>query len=180
MAASKLSSPLGRLITPLVLLAIVGGMLGLSFAAVPLYDLFCRVTGYGGTTQVATTSPDSEQITGTEFRVFFDANVDRSLPWRFSPPEAPVSLRLGENALVYYEALNLGDSITRGTASFNVAPPTLGAFFVKIECFCFQEQELAPGESVRMPVSFYIDPAVEEEPLPYDHLTLSYTFHALD
>ena len=157
--------------------ALVGcGMLGLSFAAVPLYDLFCRVTGYGGTTQIATRG--AGQILDREMVVRFDSSVNRKLPWNFKPEVIKIKVRVGETNLASYTATNQGDAPVVGTATFNVTPDKVGQYFNKIECFCFTEQVLRPGESVHMPVSFFIDPAIAEDENLADvtTVTLSYTF----
>lgn len=152
-------------------------MLGLSFAAVPLYDLFCRVTGYGGTTQQAE-GPASE-VLDREVTVRFAASTERDMPWRFRPEQAAMTLRIGETGLAFFEASNPTDRPVAGTASFNVTPFSAGPHFVKIECFCFTEQVLQPGETVRMPVTFYVDPsfAADPEASRAKTITLSYTFH---
>ncbi len=152
-------------------------MLGMSFAAVPLYDMFCRVTGYGGTTQRAEQAPDV--ILDRKVTVRFVSNVDNDLPWRFKPTQPTMSVRIGETGLAFYEATNLSDQPIAGTASFNVTPFTTGGYFVKIACFCFTEQVLQPGESVQMPVTFYVDPDImeDDEASAVNTITLSYTFH---
>lgn len=158
-------------------LGLVGFMGALSFAAVPLYDWFCRVTGYGGTTTVAA-APGGEVLEQT-IRVRFDASLERGMPWRFRPMQREVTLKLGEQALVFYEAHNPTDRPVAGTASFNVTPYAAGSYFAKVECFCFTEQVLAPGERVEMPVSFFVDPAIlaDREGKFVHTITLSYTFH---
>ena len=157
--------------------ALVGcGMLGLSFAAVPLYDLFCRVTGYGGTTQVA--ANDAGQTLDRQMVVRFDSSVNRKLLWHFAPEVNKIKVRVGETNLASYTATNQGDAPVVGTATFNVTPDKMGQYFNKIECFCFTEQVLNPGETVHMPVSFFIDPAIAEDENLADvtTVTLSYTF----
>jgi cytochrome c oxidase assembly protein subunit 11 len=162
--------------TGLVLLLLPLAMLGLSYAAVPLYDLFCRVTGYGGTTQIA--EQLSDQVMDREVTVRFDANTSRGLDWTFRPAEARVSLKVGENRLVFYEATNRSDRPLSGTATFNVTPEEVGIYFNKVECFCFIKQTLEPGQRVDMPVSFFIDPAILDDPIAGSiaDITLSYTF----
>jgi cytochrome c oxidase assembly protein subunit 11 len=156
---------------------VVVAMVGLSFAAVPLYDWFCRVTGYGGTTDVAVAAPG--EVLERTIRVRFDANTAPDLPWRFRPAVREMELRIGETGLAFFEATNLSDRPVAGTASFNVVPFAAGPHFVKIECFCFSEQVLGPGETVTMPVSFFVDPALVEDPeaRSLTRITLSYTFH---
>ena len=158
-------------------LGLVVGMVGLSFASVPLYDLFCRVTGYGGTTQSADVVPDT--ITDRTMRVRFVSHTDRGLNWGFAPEVREVSVQVGEPALISYEAENLGSEPLAGTAVFNVTPAKAGLYFVKTQCFCFEEQVLMPGQSVDMPVYFFVDPSIEDDPNLDDvtTITLSYTFY---
>jgi cytochrome c oxidase assembly protein subunit 11 len=150
-------------------------MLGLSFAAVPLYTLFCQVTGYGGTTQraiaLSTTSIDRP------IEILFDANV-RGISWTFEPVQRSITLKLGENGLAFYRATNTSDKPLTGTAAFNVDPPAAGIHFQKVECFCFKEQTLQPGESMDMPVTFYVDPALatDKDARGIGRIVLSYTF----
>ncbi len=157
------------------LVAIVGGMVGMSFAAVPLYSLFCRVTGYGGTTQRAAAGAD--RTLEREIVVRFDANV-AGLPWTFRPETPQVKLKLGETALVNFIAENTGAAATAGTATFNVQPEIVGLYFNKIQCFCFTEQELRPGERLEMGVQFFVSPdlADDRELNGTRTITLSYTF----
>ena len=166
--------------TAVVCSAVVAGMVGLSFAAVPLYQLFCQVTGFGGTTQRA------ESVAGPvlerTMEVRFDGNVGPGLAWKFKPVDHQIELKVGEQAQATYRATNVSDRPTTGTATFNVSPPLAGAWFVKIECFCFTEQTLEPGESVDMPVMFYIDPGIADDPdvANLRTVTLSYTFYPVD
>lgn len=155
---------------------LVAGMLGLSFAAVPLYQVFCQVTGFGGTTQRA--EAGSEKVLERTIKVRFDGNVSKALPWRFHPAQNEVEIRIGENALAFYEAENTSGEPVRGTATFNVTPEAAGYYFNKIECFCFTEQLLKPGERVDMPVNFFIDPGIVDDPDARNitEITLSYTF----
>lgn len=152
-------------------------MLGASFAAVPLYRMFCQVTGYGGTTQRAVKPSDT--VVEREVVVRFDANVGRGLTWDFAPEVRTVKTRIGENTLAFYRATNTSDRPMTGTASFNVTPEIAGAYFNKIECFCFTEQTLQPGESIEMPLTFFVDPAMLQnaQAARIDHITLSYTFY---
>ena len=156
---------------------LVIGMLALSFASVPLYDLFCRVTGYAGTTQKSNIVPGSRVNAGL-YDVRFDANVSGDLKWRFVAPDKPITIQPGVEKIVYYTAENLSDNETTGTASFNVSPPKAGSVFMKVDCFCFVNQKLKPGEKIKMPVSFYIDPKIEDDKNLKDlnEITLSYTF----
>ena len=164
-----------RTLTVLALLVVA--MVGLAYASVPLYDLFCRVTGYGGTTQVVTENADAI-IIDHPVKVRFDANVNPSLNWRFEPVDAPVTLNPGEEVIINYRATNLGDVPSVGTSTFNVTPVKAGPHFMKLDCFCFIEQALAPGESVLMPVRFFIDPAIVEsvDTVEIKEIILSYTF----
>lgn len=148
----------------------------LSFAAVPFYDWFCRVTGFAGTTQVATSAP--EQVLEQTVLVRFDASVNRGMPWVFKAEQTEMRVKIGETALAFYTAHNPTDKPITGTATFNVAPLQLGGYFNKLECFCFQEQTLQPGETVQMPVQFFVDPALAEDQEFGDTktITLSYTF----
>ncbi len=168
----------GRVVAATVATVIAMGSLG--WAAVPLYDLFCRVTGYGGTTARAEAGADA--ILDRTVLVRFDASRERGMPWDFKPLQTQMRVRLGETNLAFYEATNPTDRPVAGTASFNVAPYAAGPHFVKIACFCFEEQILAPGETVSMPVTFFVDPAMVDDPeaqgIP--EITLSYTFHVTD
>lgn len=159
---------------------VVGGMVGLSFAAVPLYNLFCRVTGYAGTTQVATTVPDV--ISDKTITIRFDASTNVDLPWRFYPEQKELTMRIGETALAFYRAESKTDRPTVGTATFNVTPQKIGQYFVKTDCFCFTEQMLQPRQGADMPVTFYVDPEILNDPnaRDVDTITLSYTFFELD
>lgn len=162
------------------LAVVVFAMVGLAFASVPLYRLFCQVTGFGGTTQRAEAAPEATPLNLAPVSVRFDANVNPKLPWAFAPVTPPVSLVPGEEITVLYRATNLADKPTSGTATFNVTPQKAGPYFMKIECFCFTEQTLDVGESVDMPVSFYLDPDIkqDENTKDVDEVVLSYTFFA--
>jgi cytochrome c oxidase assembly protein subunit 11 len=148
-----------------------------TWAAVPLYRMFCQVTGYGGTPMRAEQAPMS--VADRTIIVRFDANVVPGMPWEFQPEQRTLELKIGENALAFYKAHNTSKETVKGTASFNVSPDNAGAFFAKIECFCFTEQTLAPGESVDMPVSFFVDPSILEDrdARAIKEITLSYTFY---
>jgi len=162
--------------TALVLVTVFAAMIGLTAASVPLYRLFCQVTGFGGTTQRADTVPVAA---GTEtVNIRFNADSMRQLGWSFQPVEREVVVRVGEPMLVFYRAHNLTARETVGTATFNVTPLDAGQYFVKIECFCFTEQTLAAGETVDMPVQFYVDPKIVDDPdfRNLHTITLSYTF----
>lgn len=156
--------------------ALVAGMVGASYAAVPLYDMFCRATGYGGTTQVATAAP--EKALERTVTVRFDGNVAPGLKWTFGPEQNAMTVKIGETRLAMFKAKNVSDKPLTGTASYNVTPEQTGAYFSKIQCFCFTEQTLQPGEEIDMPVAFFVDPSIAEnrELDDLNELTLSYTF----
>ncbi len=162
----------------LTLFGVVGGMVGLAFAAVPLYTLFCQVTGYAGTPKLAAGEHVGGNPNGLSIEVRFDSNVARNLPWTFKPVQPKVTVTLGEETLVHYTARNTGKTPVVGTATFNVTPFKAAQYFTKIECFCFTEQRLEPGQEMSMPVLFYVDPAILDDPNARDvgTLTLSYTF----
>lgn len=153
---------------------------GLAWASVPFYDWFCRVTGFGGATGVA--SVGSDEILDQTIKIRFDASKDRDMPWEFKPVERTMEVRIGETGLAFYEAYNPTDRPVAGQASYNVTPYAAGGYFDKIQCFCFEEQVLQPGERVQMPVTFFVDPEiVEDREAKYVHtITLSYTFHEID
>lgn len=160
------------------LAAIAAGMLLLAYASAPLYRLFCEMTGYGGTPRKASAAP----VTTLErtITIEFNADTDSNLPWEFKPGQKAIAVKVGAPGLSFYTARNLANSAVTGRAVYNVVPPKAGAYFVKVECFCFQEQTLAAGQKAHMPVSFYIDPAIAADP-DMDNIktiTLSYTFFA--
>jgi cytochrome c oxidase assembly protein subunit 11 len=154
-------------------------MLGLAFASVPLYRAFCQVTGFGGTTQKAEAAPGA--VAG-QIGVRFDANIDPALPWKFEPVQETVRIHPGARTTIYYEATNYTARSTTGQAIFNVTPEIAGKYFSKIECFCFTEQTLKPGETVKMPVIFFVDPKLRDDPdtKHIDEITLSYTFYPVE
>ena len=160
-----------------VCLTFVVGMLGMAYAAVPLYEMFCKVTGYGGTTQRVEQA--SDVILDKKIKVRFDANVGPGLPWKFEPEQNEIEVRIGEVVTVFYTVTNQAARATAGVAAYNVAPLTVGAYFQKINCFCFTEQTMAPGEKREMPVVFYVDPALakDSENDGLNTITLSYTFY---
>ena len=160
----------------IVCLAFFTGMIGMSYAAVPLYKMFCQVTGYGGTTRRV--EQYSDTILDKTMDVRFDTNT-AGVPWDFRPVQRRVSLKIGETVQVEFTAKNISSRTTRGRATFNVTPMAAGAYFNKVECFCFTRQTLQPGETVRMPVLFYVDPSLaDHSDLDYvDTITLSYTFN---
>src|SRR5271155_2965274 len=156
---------------------VVAAMVGMSFAAVPLYSWFCRTTGFGGTTQVAKSAP--AETSGRKITVRFDSNVAAGLPWQFEPERRTIEVKLGEVVTVYYAVTNEAARLTTGPASYNVTPPTVGIYFEKINCFCFTQQTLKPGEKRNLAVVFYVDPklADDAEQDGTDNITLSYTFY---
>lgn len=170
-----------RTASALALFAVVAGMTGLSFASVPLYRMFCQATGFAGTPRTENVAAPLE-VVDRQVAVRFDANVNPDLPWRFLPAQRQVEVRLGEETLAHYTAANLSDSRVTGTAAFNVSPDSAAQYFNKIECFCFTEQTLEPGQEVSMPVIFYVDPAIADDPDARDvrKITLSYTFYRID
>ena len=160
--------------------AVILVMAGLTAASVPLYRLFCQVTGYGGTTQVA-----SDVVPGAveqTINVRFDASIGDDLPWQFQPVQRQIEIPIGEETLAFYRAANVADRPIVGSSTFNVTPHKAGPYFSKIECFCFTEQVLQPGQTVEMPVSFFVDPAILDDPNTRDlkTITLSYTFFMLE
>ena len=167
-----------RTMTRLVGVALLMG--GLAWASVPFYDWFCRVTGFGGVPGVAAAGP--ERILDKTIRIRFDASRERGFPWAFRPLQRELELRIGETGLAFYEAHNPTARPVAGSASYNVTPYEAGGFFTKIDCFCFVEQVLQPGERANMPVTFYVDPEiVTDRDAKYTHtITLSYTFHEID
>jgi cytochrome c oxidase assembly protein subunit 11 len=152
------------------------GMTGMAFAAVPLYQAFCRITGYGGTTQKATTAP--AQILDRTIEVRFDSNIASDLPVEFEPKQRSERLRIGETGLAFYRVRNLSNEPVVARATYNVTPHVAGQYFAKLECFCFQDRTLAPGEEAELPVVFFVDPELVSDPdtAEIDTLTLSYTF----
>jgi cytochrome c oxidase assembly protein subunit 11 len=159
------------------LLGIAAVMLSLSFAAVPFYNWFCRVTGFAGTTSVAEVAPDT--ILDRKIIVRFDASLEAGMPWEFKPEVTQMQLRIGETGLAFFDAYNPTDRVVAGTASYNVTPDQSGGYFTKIQCFCFTEQILKPHERVQMPVTFFVDPDImnDKEASKIKEITLSYTFH---
>lgn len=173
-----IKTDIGKTTAKLVGVVIVMG--GLAWASVPFYDWFCRVTGFGGVTGVADVAPD--EILDQTIKVRFDASKERGMPWEFRPMARQMEIRIGETGLAFYEAYNPTDRPIAGTASYNVTPYEAGGFFTKIDCFCFEQQVLMPGERVEMPVTFYVDPAiVTDRDAKYTHtITLGYTFYEID
>ena len=153
-------------------------MVGAAYAAVPFYNWFCRATGFNGTTQVATSAPSAAPL-GRKIAIRFDSNVASGLPWKFEPEKTEIDVKIGEVVTAFYTVTNLSARTTTGQAAYNVAPLTVGAYFQKINCFCFTEQTMAPGESREMPVVFYVDPAIvnDSDNEGLTTITLSYTFY---
>ncbi len=157
--------------------SVVFGMIGLAYASVPLYRIFCQITGFGGTTQVS--SGADGVILDRKITVAFDANVNRDLDWIFKPAQTKITMKIGTESLAFYRATNTSKQTIIGTAVFNVSPPLAGQYFNKVECFCFTEQTLKPGQTVDMPVTFFIDPelANDKDLKKLTTITLSYTFY---
>ena len=167
-------------ILALSLVGLVAGMVGLSFASVPLYRMFCQVTGYGGTPQRAEKAPG--EVLDRTVTIRFDGNVDHTLPWTFAPVQQTMDVKIGDTALAFFKASNNSASPVTGRAIFNVSPELAGRYFTKIECFCFKQQTLAAGQTVEMPVTFYVDPKFveDEDTKDISEITLSYTFYRSD
>lgn len=160
----------------LSVLAIAVGMLGLAYASVPLYNLFCRVTGFGGTTQESSVIP--EEIYSREITVRFNSDTSPDIPWKFKPEQNQVKVKVGENKLIFFTAENYSDKDSTGTAIYNVTPHKVGMYFAKVQCFCFERQLIKAGEKATFPVSFYVDPEILNDKNMDDvnTITLSYTF----
>ena len=158
------------------LVGVVLGMGAMAWAAIPLYNIFCSVTGFAGTTQVA--AEGSDVVLEQTVTVRFDGSTVRGMPWEFKPVTKPVEIHIGETAMAFFEAYNPTDRVIAGTASYNVSPFSVGGYFTKIDCFCFTEQVLQPGQRVTMPVTFYVDPEMIDDPetAGVTTITLSYTF----
>lgn len=169
-----------KLGTASALVALIFAMVGLTAASVPLYRLFCQVTGYGGTTQVAKDA--APKTVDRPINVRFDASIGDELPWNFQPVQRQIEVPIGQETLAFYRAINNSDRPIVGSSTFNVTPHKAGAYFSKIDCFCFVEQVLQPGETVDMPVSFFVDPAIldDENTRDLKTITLSYTFFMLE
>jgi cytochrome c oxidase assembly protein subunit 11 len=168
--------PVNNLIVAAACLTFFGSMIGATYASVPLYKLFCQITGYGGTTQRA--DEGAVKTLDRKITIRFDANVSPSLPWSFAPKQREVTIKIGETTRISYEAMNLFNEPTRGKATFNVVPALAGAYFNKLQCFCFNDTLLKPGEKLDMPVEFFVDPEIVNEIDLKDikTITLSYTF----
>jgi cytochrome c oxidase assembly protein subunit 11 len=168
-----------KTLTPIILTGIFCIMLGLSFAAVPLYDLFCRVTGFGGTTQISNDIP--KIVLDKKISVRFDTNVNK-LPWDFKVKENVIDVKIGQVSKAQFEVENYGNKITYGVASFNVSPSSFGKYFTKMGCFCFEKQKLDPGEKAKYILTFYLDPEIVNDlgTKNIKDVTLSYTFFSSD
>jgi len=155
-------------------------MLGLAFAAVPIYRAFCQATGFGGTPERATHAPGA--VAAGQVGVRFDANVHPGLPWRFEPEQNTIRVQPGAQTKIFYSAQNLSARAITAQAAYNVSPESVGKYFKKIQCFCFSEQTLQPGQKVDMPVIFFVDPAIKKDPdtKDIDEITLSYTFYPVE
>lgn len=167
----------------IIALSMALGMLALGYAAVPLYRIFCEATGFGGTTmKVSEATASAVAVTDRQIVVRFDSNVSSALPWRFKPERPTEKITIGARDMAAFVAENLSSRPVTGTATFNVTPVQAGRYFAKVQCFCFTEQTLQPGEKVRMPVIYYVDPAILTDPETKDieEITLSYTFYPLD
>lgn len=167
----------------MVAMAVVGlSMLGLGFASVPLYRIFCEQTGFGGTTQRAQAGVAVQEATGHQLSIRFDSNVQPGMPWQFHPEHPTQTVTVGAKSMAIFVAKNMSDRPVTGSASFNVTPTQAGAYFTKIECFCFTQQTLQPGQEVRMPVLYYVDPKILDDPDNRDtqEITLSYTFYPVE
>ena len=161
-----------------MVLGIVFSMTILAFASVPLYDLFCRTTGFGGTTQISDNAPNADQILNKKITVHFNGDTARNLPWGFQPETRKITLKIGQQGLINFKAKNKGNTATTGTAVYNVTPAKAGKYFQKTQCFCFDEQTLSPQQEMNMPVTFYIDPTIAQDRNMDDvsTITLSYSF----
>ena len=182
MAATAPVSDVDRRNRKVGLIALGGAlaMLGLGYASVPLYRLFCEVTGYAGTTRRASEAQAaSVKVAAGEVTVRFDANVERGMPWGFKPEQSSDTVRFGGRYITFFHAVNNSAQPVTGTATFSVEPEQAGRYFNKVQCFCFNQQTLKPGEEIRMPVVYYVDPAIKDDPDAKDieTITLSYTFH---
>ncbi len=166
----------GRIVVYCV--SFVAFMVAMAYAAVPLYEVFCRVTGFGGTTQVASAPPAASEVRERTIEIRFDGTVAPGLTWSFQPREIRQTIKVGETGLALYDAKNTGDQPTRGMATYNVVPEEAGKYFTKVACFCFTDQPLAPGQTAEMPVNYFVDPAIMDDPNLDDvvTITLSYTF----
>lgn len=164
------------------ILSVVAGMIALAFASVPLYDMFCRVTGFGGTTQVSQSAPTEDEILDRKITIHFNSDTHRNLNWSFKPEKRKITLNVGQQGLISFKAKNNDRTPVAGTAVYNVTPAKAGKYFHKTQCFCFDKQTLTPGQEMDMPVVFYIDPSIAEDRGMNDvkTITLSYSFFKAD
>jgi len=171
-----------QLRTGLIAAFVAIGMVGLAYASVPLYRLFCQVTGFAGTTQRVAESAVPTHPLAKTVSVRFDSNIAPGMPWTFKPVKTHETVKIGERRLVFFRATNNSDKPLTGTATFNVSPDTAGSYFMKIQCFCFTEQTLKPGQSIDMPVVYFVDPGIVDDPdgRRIEEITLSYTFFPVD
>ncbi len=167
--------------TGVIMFTVVFGMVGVAYASVPLYRMFCQLTGFAGTPQIAAGAQAPGAVNRT-ISIRFDANTDPQLPWTFRPEQQHITIPIGQRSIAFYDARNASGVPVTGQAVFNVTPSQAGAYFTKIQCFCFSEQTLQPFQSVRMPVTFYVDPAILNDPDAREirEITLSYTFYKVD
>jgi cytochrome c oxidase assembly protein subunit 11 len=168
--------------TALLSASLGAAMVGLGYASAPLYKIFCEATGFGGTTQKRLGAQAPGAVAGETMSIRFDANHDPSLPWTFKPEVQRETVSIGEREIAFFRAKNLATKPVKGMATFNVTPVQAGKYFTKIQCFCFNQQVLKPGEDVRMPVTFYVDPKIVDDPEAnkIEEITLSYTFYPVD
>lgn len=176
------AAPSANTRTALLFGGVAAGMLGLGFAAVPLYSMFCQATGFNGTARIAKGAEAPGEVVGKLINVRFDANVNPKLPWAFEPEKKVERVAVGAREMAFFTATNRSDRTITGSAAFNVTPDQAAPFFVKVQCFCFTEQVLKPGETVRMPVVYYVDPKLLDDPdaARVPEITLSYTFYPVD
>ena len=179
-AGGRTTSRVG--LTAAACVVFVAFMVGMSFAAVPLYRIFCQVTGFDGTTMRASSDRVPGAVAGSRISIRFDANTSSALPWTFKPVKRTETVTIGEREIAHYSAKNLSARTVTGSASFNVTPILAGKYFTKIQCFCFEQQTLKAGEEVQMPVVYYVDPKILTDPATRDigEITLSYTFYPVD
>jgi len=170
----------GQKRTAQILTIVAIAMLGLGFASKPLYDTFCKVTGYGGTTKQA--ERNQSEILDRKVNIYFDSNVQIGLPWEFQPEQVKLTVNVGQSGLAYYKVKNTSDRAITGTATYNVTPTKAAPFFIKTECFCFTEQRIEPGQEISFPVLFHVDSQIDEDKRLKDvrDITLSYTFFDID
>ena len=177
MRTSVTPNPVKNRRVALAAFAVFFGMIGLSYASVPLYRVFCQATGYGGTPQRAAAL--SNKTTDQQITIRFDSNTSGGLSWKFAPRQPTMTIKIGDAAMAYFDAKNIGDQVSTGSAMFNVTPPQAGAYFNKVQCFCFTKHTLKPNEAAEFPVQYFVDPAILDDPdaASIKEITLSYTFY---